>query len=134
FTLSYQAAFATVGLTSRFRDLLGVTFGSYFVNVVAPTGGASGAALFVDEAARRGQPPARAATALVLQLAADYVGVVIVVVLGLAYLNANGVLQAYQWLGGIVMALVGSRLVGGAVAGPAKPDWLRRLLGFIERA
>ncbi len=134
FTLSYQAAFATVGLTSRFRDLLAVTFGSYFVNVVAPSGGASGAALFVDDAARRGQPPARAATALVLQLAADYVGVVVVVALGLGYLYSNGVLQLYQWLGGLVMTALAGSLVGVLVLGSAKPDWLRRLLGFVERA
>ena len=133
FTASYQAAFATVGLESRFRDLLAVTFGSYFVNVVAPSGGASGAALFVDDATRRGQPPARAATALVLQLAADYIGVVVVVLLGLAYLNMHGVLQAYQWLGGIVMALLTGSLVAVLALGLAKPDWLRRLLAWVER-
>src|SRR5262245_37579057 len=120
FTLSYQAAFATVGLPSRFLDLLGVTFGSYFVNVVAPTGGASGAALFVDDAARRGQPPARAATGLVLQLAGDYVGVVVVVALGLGYLNGHGALQAYQWLGGLVMTALAGSLVGVLVLGSAK--------------
>src|SRR5258708_33454833 len=64
FTASFQAAFSTVGLESRWRDLLPVTFGSYFVNVVAPSGGAAGPALFVADAARRGQPPARAAPAL----------------------------------------------------------------------
>src|SRR5258708_6541244 len=133
FTASYQAAVATVGLESRFRDLLGVTFGSYVVNVVAPSCGASGAALFVDDAARRGQPPARAATALVLQLAADYIGVVVVVAIGLGYLYSHGVLQAYQWLGGIVMVLLTGSLVGVLALGLAKPDWLERLLGWVER-
>ena len=133
FTASYQAAFATVGLETRFRDLLAVTFGSYFVNVVAPSGGASGAALFVDDAARRGQPPARAATALVLQLAADYIGVVVVVIIGLGYLNAHAELQPYQWLGGVVMALLTGGLVGVLALGLEKPEWLRRLLGWGER-
>ena len=133
FTASYQAAFATVGLESRFRDLLAVTFGSYFVNVVAPSGGASGAALFVDDAARRGQPPARAATALVLQLAADYIGVVVVVALGLGYLYSHGVLQAYQWLGAIVMVLLTGSLLGVLALGLEKPAWLQRLLAWVER-
>ena len=45
FTASYQAAFSTVGLESRWRELLPVTFGSYFVNVVAPSGGFTTTAL-----------------------------------------------------------------------------------------
>ena len=133
FTGSYQAAFATVDLDSRWRDLLPVTLGSYFVNVVAPSGGASGAALFVDDAARRGKPPARAATALVLQLAADYTGVVLVVAVGLGYLQMRGVLVAYQWIGGILMVLLTGGLVGVLVLGLERPDWLRRLLSWVER-
>jgi phosphatidylglycerol lysyltransferase len=133
FTASYQAAFATVGLDSRWRDLLPVTLGSYFVNVVAPTGGASGAALFVDDAARRGQPPARAATALVLQLAVDYIGVVVVLLVGLGYLYSRNVMQAYQVLGGIVMVLLTGGLVGVLALGLGRPDWLRRLLAWGER-
>src|SRR5579859_957595 len=132
FTGSYQAAFATVGLRSRWRDLLPVTIGSYFVNVVAPSGGASGAALFVDDAARRGEPPARAATALVLQLAADYIGVVAVMLVGSLYLYARGVLAPYQIFGGVVMVLLTGSLVGVLALGLEKPAWLRRLLGWAE--
>ncbi|MEP7357466.1 MAG: flippase-like domain-containing protein, partial [Anaerolineales bacterium] len=133
FTASFQAAFSTVGLESRWRDLLPVTFGSYFVNVVAPSGGAAGAALFVDDAARRGQPPARAATAMVLQLAADYAGVVLVLIIGLTYLDVRHELQLYQFLGSLVMVALTGSLAGVLVLGLERPVWLRRLLAWVQR-
>ena len=56
----FHSAFGTVEVKSRVRGLIPVALGSLFINVVAPTGGAGGAALFVDDAARRGQSAARA--------------------------------------------------------------------------
>src|SRR5574342_1066177 len=60
FSASYQAAFDTVGIHTRTRELIPVTLGSLFVNVVVPAGGAGGAALFAEDLARRGKPAARA--------------------------------------------------------------------------
>ena len=48
YTGVYQSAFYTVEVESRVVELLPVTFASIFLNVAAPTGGASGAALFVE--------------------------------------------------------------------------------------
>ena len=61
FSGSYQAAFYTVDISTRVSELLPLTLGSLFVNVVVPAGGAAGAALFSDDLARRGKPAARAA-------------------------------------------------------------------------
>ena len=46
YTLLYQASFRTVGVASRFRDLLPITFAALFVSATTPTGGAAGFALF----------------------------------------------------------------------------------------
>ena len=45
FTASYQSAFYTVDISTRTRDLIPVTLGSLFINVVVPAGGAGGATL-----------------------------------------------------------------------------------------
>src|SRR5438874_483445 len=55
------------------------------------------------------------------------------VALSLGYLYSHGVLQAYQWLGAIVMALLTGSLVAVLVLGLGKPDWLQRLLSWVER-
>jgi uncharacterized protein (TIRG00374 family) len=93
---SFRTAFSTVGIESRIRDLFPLFFGSMFVNVIAPAGGASGAVLFVDHAARSGQPPARAAAGLLLQLITSLIAVFIIIIAGLAYLGFQGGLQLYQ--------------------------------------
>jgi uncharacterized membrane protein YbhN (UPF0104 family) len=72
YTALYQSAFLTVGVKSRLGDLLPVTFASIFMNVAAPSGGASSMALFADDAARRGQSAARAAVGTLLVLVADF--------------------------------------------------------------
>jgi uncharacterized membrane protein YbhN (UPF0104 family) len=65
YALLYQIGFDMVGVEGRALDLLPVYFASLFVNAVVPTGGVGGAALFVDDAARRGQSGARAAVGTV---------------------------------------------------------------------
>src|SRR4030042_562132 len=60
YTAFYQSAFLMMGMKSRLSELLPVTCASNFVNVAAPSGGASGGALFVDDAAKRDQWATRA--------------------------------------------------------------------------
>ena len=55
YTFVYQSALDTVGVKLRFKDMFPLTFATLFVNVAAPTYGASAAALFADEAGRHGQ-------------------------------------------------------------------------------
>ena len=62
YTDLYRSAFDAVGMERRFWNLLPVMFASLFVNVVAPVAGVGGAALFVDDAARRWKSKARDST------------------------------------------------------------------------
>jgi hypothetical protein len=52
-TWLYQVTLAVFQIESRFRQLFPLTFASVFVNLTAPTGGAAGPALFVQDAGRR---------------------------------------------------------------------------------
>jgi uncharacterized protein (TIRG00374 family) len=133
FTGLYQSAFYTVEVESQVRELLPVMFASIFVNVAAPTGGASGAALFVDDAARRGQSAARAAAGTVLVLAANFSAFTLVLIVGLVYLFLHHNLQTYEIVGAAVLLLIISSLAGVLLLGLWQPDWLRRLLGWLQR-
>jgi phosphatidylglycerol lysyltransferase len=128
----YQAAFATVGVQSRLRDLLPVTFASIFVNVVAPSGGASGAALFVDDAARRGQSPTRAALGAVLALLADIGAFALILMVGMLFLLLQHDLKFYEVMGAIVLLGLIGGLVGLLLAGLWQPQRLHRLLAWIQ--
>src|SRR5438552_14382943 len=50
----FRASFAAVGVASRLGGTLVVLMASLVVNVMVPSAGAAGLALFVDDAARRG--------------------------------------------------------------------------------
>ena len=133
YTGLYQSAFYTVEVESRVSELLPVMFASIFVNVAAPTGGASGAALFVDDVARRGQSAARAAAGTVLVLATDFGAFTLVLIVGLLYLFLYHDLKSYEVAGAAILLLIVGGLTGILLLGLWGPDWLSRLLGWLQR-
>lgn len=130
---SYQAAFRTVGIKSRTRQLLPLTFAAIFVNVVTPTGSAAGAALYVDDAAQRGESPLRATAAMMLQLAIDYAVFALVLLVGMIFLFSTHNLQTYQVLGALVLLAVTLVLGGTLAMGLWYPGRVERWLAWVQR-
>jgi uncharacterized membrane protein YbhN (UPF0104 family) len=128
----YQTAFAVVWVRSRLRELMPVLFASVFVNNLAPTGGISGAALFVDDAARHGESPARAAEGVLLVWVAQNVALLPVLGLGLAFLAVTGNLVPYQALGSGIFLLLVAALGAGLLLGRWQAGRLRGLLGWLQ--
>ncbi|MCE5200623.1 MAG: lysylphosphatidylglycerol synthase transmembrane domain-containing protein [Armatimonadota bacterium] len=129
----YRISFSTVQVESRIHDLLPVVFSSIFVNVAVPTGGASGLALFIDDAVRRGQSAARATAGVLLLLTVDFSAFAVVLGLGLASLAISGNLHSYE-LGaaGILIAIIISLNVA-LFMGLWKPWILLHMLKWIQR-
>ncbi len=133
FTAIYQTAFYSVGLKKpRLLHLLPLTFAAIFVNVVAPSGGASGAALFMDDAARRGESPARAAAGVIVKTLSDFTAILLILVVGMGYLFAKGNLQGYQLAGLLVFLAILFGLSGALALGLWKPSALVRLLQAVR--
>ncbi len=133
FALMYRSAFRAVQLPRRLREIVPVLLASLFVNVVAPSGGVGGNALFMDDAARRGEPPARAAAALLLALVTDLAMLGLVLAAGLAYLFTRHDLQTYEAVGALLLvALVGALSIALVVA-LWLPSVLRSLLRGVQR-
>ncbi len=140
YTALYQSAFLTVGVKSRLGDLLPVTFASIFMNVAAPSGGASSMALFADDAARRGQSAARAAVGTLLVLVADFSAFLVVLLVGMIYLFTQHNLEILRehrrgvpvgdhwWIDGIAAA----RVMATTMAAPLL-IWVQRLANRIAR-
>lgn len=133
FSAVYQSAFATVDVQSKVRDLLPVTFASIFVNVVAPSGGASGAALFVDDAARRGQSAARAAVGTILVLIADFSSFTLILLAGLTVLFLRHNLAFYEVATALILLAVTVSLAAMLLLGLWQPARLRQLLDRIQQ-
>ena len=70
--------------------------GALFINVVAPTWGMAGAALYVDDASHRGESPARAAAGTLLAQTADFSAFAIILAGSIAYLYMRNRLQSHE--------------------------------------
>jgi phosphatidylglycerol lysyltransferase len=133
FTASYQAAFYTVEIPTRLRDLVPVTLGSLFVNVVVPAGGAGGVALFADDLSKRGQSGARASAGVLLQLIADFGAFALVLIAGLFFLFTQHDLQVYEIVAALILMLATVGLALVLVLGVWRPTLLQRLFAWSQR-
>ena len=130
----YQAAFTAVGVESRTIDLLPITFAALFVNVAAPMGGASGAALFMDDAARRGQSPARTAAGTILMLVANFGSFLLVLAVGMTYLFIQHDLQVYEIVGALILVCITFGQSGVLLLSFLRPRWMHKLLSLVQRS
>jgi len=133
YTGIFQVAFDLVGVKGSLRDYLPVMFGSVFVSLATPLGGAGGLALFLDDAGRRGQPPARAAAGIALVGLADIGMFFVVLMTGFAYLLLTGGLQPLALLAAALLFLLVIGLAALLGLGLRRPAWLQALLGWVER-
>jgi phosphatidylglycerol lysyltransferase len=134
FTMLYQSALATAGISRRIRDLVPVVLGSLFVNVVVPSAGTGGTALFVDDARQRGERPSRAAAGALLALTADFIAFTLVLIVGVGYLIAQHDLRTYELvaIGGLV-AIV-TCLSAVLAVGLRRPEIVHRVLAWLQNA
>ncbi|HEX5064083.1 MAG TPA: lysylphosphatidylglycerol synthase domain-containing protein [Kofleriaceae bacterium] len=95
YALFYRLGFAVVGVSSRTWSLVPVLFTGLFVNQLVPTG-AGAAAVFVDDAVRRGQSGARVTVGVVLVLVLDLLAVLPFVVWGIAFLVHRQLFASWQ--------------------------------------
>lgn len=133
FAAMFKSAFFTVDVKSRVRDLLPVTLGALFINVVAPTWGMAGAALYVDDAAHRGELPARAAAGTLLAQAADFVAFALILAGGIAYLLMRHRLRGYEIAGTAVLLVIICSLAGALLLGIWRPVLLMNMLDYVQR-
>lgn len=83
---SFKAIYRAMGIEERVGTLALMYSAAGFINVVAPTAGVGGLAIFMSEARRRNYSSARAAVAGVLFLLFDYLGLIGILLVGLIIL------------------------------------------------
>ncbi len=127
----FQASFTIVGVESQVRELVPVVFASLFVNLAGIT--ASGA-LFVDDAARRGQSPARATAGVLLVLLADYAAFILFLAVATTYLALQGALQLYQIFGVAFLVSFIIVLITPLFLGLRRRARLRQVLEWVQNA
>jgi uncharacterized protein (TIRG00374 family) len=105
---SFRAIYRGMGIEERVGTLSLIVSAANFINIVAPSGGVSGIAIFINEARRRNYSAARVAAAGVLYLLFDYLGLIAVLVVGLVIMIRRNDLS-------IVVILASAAMVGLAM-------------------
>ncbi len=90
----YHSIYRLLGMDDSTLNLSVVAAAATFVNVVMPTGGMGGIALFAAEARRRGHPSGKATVAAALFLLFDQAAFLVILAMGLLVLLRRGNLSA----------------------------------------
>jgi len=133
FAAMFKSAFNTVDMRSSIRNLIPVTLGALFINVVAPTWGMAGAALYVDDASHRGESPARAAAGTLLAQTADFSAFAIILGGGVSYLSMRNMLENYEIAGTTVLFVILCGLAFSLILGLWRPILLVKSLHLAQR-
>lgn len=131
--LLYKNAFASVGVNSHIHELIPLTFTALFVSVAVPAGGTGGPALFVEDARRRGESPARATAGTLLVLIAQFGSFLVVLAAGMIYLFIRKDLQVYQVITAILMLLLVLGQSSILMLGLWWPEILIKILFWVQR-
>jgi uncharacterized protein (TIRG00374 family) len=103
---SYRAILQAAGVEEKVEKLFILAAAANFVNVVTPTAGMGGMALFITEAHRRGYSAARVTIAGVLYVVFDYAGFLCVLALGLVVLLRRHNLNSAEIIATAILVLI----------------------------
>ncbi len=133
YALIYKAAFATVKVRNNYWNLLFINFAAVFINTTAPSGGAAGLALFVDDAGHRGESRTRTAVGTMLVLVANYGAFSLVLLVGLVSLFLSHDLRIYEIAAALVLFSMVAFSATMLTLGIWRPLWLHTLLDRMQR-
>ncbi len=128
----YQKNFDIIGIKTSWRHLFPIVLSSLVVNVITPTAGLAGIALFVNDARQRGHSAGRAAVAIILTWVTNYSVLTLIVLIGFAYLHLIGELKRYEMVGAFVMSALILFLAGFFVLAAKNSRLLHKFLLWLS--
>ena len=133
----YHSIYRILGLKEKTTTLSRMAVAANFVNVVAPSAGMGGIALFAAEARRRGHPCGKVAVAAALYFLFDQIAFLIVLALGLLVLIRRGNLGAGEITASFIMLVIAGSFAFVFYIGYRSEqrlgDLLAKIVHFINR-
>jgi len=131
---SYKIIFLGTGIKEKLEKLILLAAASNFLNIVAPTAGMSGMAIFISEARRRGYSTGRVTVAGVLFTLFDYAAFLLILSAGLIVLIRRGHLNVPEIIATLVLLLVASTMAYLLYLGTQSAEKLSLALSWLIRA
>ncbi len=130
----YQSIYHLLGMDESILTLSRIAAAANFINVVAPTAGVGGIALFASEAHRRGHPTGKVTVAAALFLLLDQAAFLCVLALGLIVLVRRNDLDASETSASLFLLGIAITYASVLYLGYRSEEKLGNLLGKIARA
>lgn len=130
----YQSIFHLLGIHEGVFTLSRIATAANFINIVAPTAGAGGVALFAAEARRRGHPAGKATVAAALFLLLDQAAFLVILSLGLFVLFRRNDLEAGEISASLFLFFIAACYAFVLYLGYRSEQKLGNLLAKIARA
>jgi glycosyltransferase 2 family protein len=132
--VSYRTIYRALAIEESTARLAVVASAANFVNVVAPSAGMGGIAVFISEARRRGYSAARVTVAGVLFVFFEYIGFLFILSLGLVVLMRRNDLDVGEVTASALLFALASFLALVIYLGMTAPQALGRMLAFLAHA
>jgi glycosyltransferase 2 family protein len=131
--LTYLSLYRLVGLDGTAQKLSSLAAAANFVNIVAPSAGMGGAAVFIADAKHSGHSPGKVMAASMLYLFLDYVAFLFVLTLGLVVLFRRNDLDAGEVAASAIMFAIAAVLGSLLYLGSRSADLLGNALAQMAR-
>jgi uncharacterized protein (TIRG00374 family) len=128
---SYKAIYSALGLNEKVKRLLPMASASIFLNVIAPSAGMSGMAVFVAQAKRQKYSTGKAAVAGAMFVLLDYGAFFAVLALGLIVLFRRNSLDAGEIFASIILLVISLTLATLIYLGMRSAQALGRALAWM---
>lgn len=132
-TASFRAIYHALGIPETFESLLLMVGAANFTNVVAPSAGVGGMAIFISEARRRHYSTARATVAGAVYVLFDYLGFLCVLALGFIVLIRRDDLSMVEVTASALFILAAAVLTTLLYLGMRSAQALGKALAWMVR-
>jgi len=129
----FRSTYRLLGMDAGLWQLLPLVIAGNFLNVVAPSGGVSGMAVFIADARRRNLSTARVTIAGVLFLLFDYAGFLVVLAVGLLVLVRRNQMTAADIGATIILLGIATVMASLLALGVRSAEELERALVWGAR-
>lgn len=132
----YQSVYFVLGMKEKLLHVVKLVTAAYFMTVIAPSAGLSAMAVYLADAQRNGRSKARVTVAGILYVWFEYIGTLIMIVLGLAELAHRNNLHWTEITASLVLVAgaigIGMLLYLGMQSAAALARFLTWLAGLVN--
>lgn len=126
--LSFKTIYQILGVKEKLSRLIILATAANFLNIIAPSGGIGGVAVFITEARSREYSPGRVTVASTLFVLFDYIGFLVILALGFGVLIRRDQLTATEISASIIIVIIALSIVTILILGARSEQLLGDIL------